>query len=279
MSRYPALFERLDAAGEGAFVPFVMLGDPNAETSFEIVRALVEGGADALELGVPFSDPVADGPTIQAAHIRALDAGVDVDTSFSIICRIRDTWPDLPIGLLIYGNVPFARGSGEFYASVSEAGADSVLIPDVPVREGAAFSAAAEEAGVDQIFIAPPHASERTLAGVAAHSRGYIYAVSRVGVTGAENASSTDGLADVVANLRRFGGAPALLGFGISTPEHVRAAIDAGAAGAISGSAITRIIERHCSGASPATRTVDDLPALLGELRDFTAGMKAATRR
>ncbi|MCL0120035.1 tryptophan synthase subunit alpha [Corynebacterium pygosceleis] len=279
MSRYPALFERLDAAGEGAFVPFVMLGDPDAETSFEIVRALVEGGADALELGVPFSDPVADGPTIQAAHIRALDAGVDVDTSFSIIRRIRDTWPELPIGLLIYGNVPFARGSGEFYASVSEAGADSVLIPDVPVREGAAFSAAAEEAGVDQIFIAPPHASERTLAGVAAHSRGYIYAVSRVGVTGAENASSTDGLADVVANLRRFGGAPALLGFGISTPDHVRAAIDAGAAGAICGSAITRIIERHCSGASPATRTVDDLPALLGELRDFTAGMKAATRR
>ena len=227
-SRYDHLFSRLTEANEGAFVPFVMLGDPDLDTSFEIITSLVEGGADALELGIPFSDPVADGPTIQAAHIRALDAGVTVDQALSLVARIRSTWPELPIGLLIYGNVAFARGMDRFYADVAQAGADSVLLPDVPVREGAPFAAAAEAAGVDQIFIAPPHASEETLAGVARHSRGYIYAVSRVGVTGAEWESSTDGLTDVVANLKRFGGVPPLLGFGISTPTHVADAVAAG---------------------------------------------------
>lgn len=278
MSRYPALFERLERAGEGAFVPFVMLGDPTPEASFEIIRALIEGGADALELGIPFSDPVADGPTIQAAHIRALDAHVDVDTALALVRRIRDTWPELPIGLLIYGNVAFARGLEDFYAAVAKAGADSVLLPDIPVREGADFIAAAKKAGVDPIFIAPPHASAATLAGVARHSRGYIYAVSRVGVTGAEVASSTDGLSEVVGHLKSFGGAPALLGFGISTPEHVAAAIRAGAAGAISGSAITAQIEQHCRGSHPQPREVADLPALTAQLRSFAANMKAATR-
>ena len=166
-----------------------------------------------------------------------------------------------------------------FYADVAQAGADSVLLPDVPVREGAPFAAAAEAAGVDQIFIAPPHASEETLAGVAQHSRGYIYAVSRVGVTGAEWESSTDGLADVVANLKRFGGVPPLLGFGISTPTHVADAVAAGAAGAISGSAVTALIARHCSDSPGERRTVDDIDTLKAELREFVAAMKAATRR
>ncbi|APT85734.1 tryptophan synthase subunit alpha [Corynebacterium aquilae] len=278
MSRYPALFERLKSSNEGAFVPFVMLGDPTKQDSIAIIEALIAGGADALELGVPFSDPVADGPTIQAAHIRALDAHIDVDTALSIVRTIRDKHPDLPIGLLIYGNVPFARGLDTFYTDVAQAGADSVLLPDIPVREGAPFTTAARAAGIDQIFIAPPHASEATLEGVAANSTGYIYAVSRVGVTGAEHASSTDGLKDVVDNLTRFGGAPALLGFGISTPEHVAAAIAAGAAGAISGSAVTKIVEKHCTGESPNARSIDDQQAMCQELTDYVAAMKAATR-
>lgn len=279
MTRYENLFRRLSDADEGAFVPFIMLGDPDPESSFEIIRAVVDAGADALELGVPFSDPVADGPTIQKSHVRALDGGSTVDSALSIIRRIRATWPELPIGMLIYGNVPFTRGVDRFYAEFQQAGADSVLLPDVPVREGKPFAEAASRADIDPIFIAPAQASEGTLSGVAARSKGYIYAISRHGVTGTERESSTTGLSDVVANVKRFGGAPILLGFGISTPEHVADAIAAGAAGAITGSAITRIIDSHVEGEHPTPGTIRDLDALRREITEFVSAMKAATKK
>ena len=197
MTRYEKLFSALSERNEGAFVPFLMLGDPTPEDALEIVRTVVEAGADALELGVPFSDPVADGPTIQKSHIRALDGGVTVNDALDQIRTIRAEFPDLPIGMLIYGNVPFTRGLDKFYREFAEAGADSILLPDVPVREGEPFIAAAEAAGIDPIFIAPAQAAEKTLEGVAAHSRGYIYAISRDGVTGTERESSVTGLAEV----------------------------------------------------------------------------------
>lgn len=272
MSRYDTLFATLK--DEGAFVPFIMLSDPSPEVALEIVRAAVASGADALELGVPFSDPVADGPTIQASHIRALANGATVDAAIEQIKQIRSEFPKLPIGMLIYGNVPFTRGIENFYQEFRDAGADSILLPDVPVREGAPFVAAAEKAGVDPIFIAPAQASEKTLAGVAKYSKGYIYAISRDGVTGTEKASETRGLDEVVANVKRFEGAPVLLGFGISTPEHVADAIAAGAAGAITGSAITKIIEKHVS-----RETNIDVDALKQDITDFVASMKAATKK
>ncbi|WP_293769441.1 tryptophan synthase subunit alpha [uncultured Corynebacterium sp.] len=267
-NRYDTLFASLSDKNEGAFVPFIMLGDPTPEVALSVVRAAVAGGADALELGVPFSDPVADGPTIQASHIRALANGATVDGAIAQIKQIRAEFPELPIGLLIYGNVPFTRGLERFYQEFKDAGADSILIPDVPVREGKPFVAAAEKAGINPIFIAPAQASETTLAGVAASSKGYIYAISRDGVTGTEKESETRGLDEVVANVQRFGGAPVLLGFGISTPQHVADAIAAGAAGAITGSALTKIIEAH----------LDDPAALPAAVTEFVASMKAATR-
>lgn len=269
MSRYNNLFTTLSDRKEGAFVPFIMLGDPTPEIALEIVRAAVAGGADALELGVPFSDPVADGPTIQASHIRALKNGATVDGAIAQIQQIRAEFPELPLGLLIYGNVPFTRGLERFYQEFKEAGADSILIPDVPVRESKPFVEAAEKAGIAPIFIAPAQASEKTLAGVAAASKGYIYAISRDGVTGTEKESQTSGLDEVVAKVQRFGGAPILLGFGISTPRHVADAIAAGAAGAITGSALTKIIEAH----------LDNTAALPKAVTQFVASMKAATRR
>lgn len=266
--RYAALFDRLGKRGEGAFVPFLMLGDPTPDRTLEVVRSVVSAGADALELGVPFSDPVADGPTIQRSHLRALHAGTTVATALKLVTRIRQEFPQLPIGMLIYGNVAFSRGVEAFYRDFAAAGADSILLPDVPVREGEPFARAAKEAGIQPIFIAPASASEDTLRGVAALSRGYIYAISRDGVTGTERESSTSGLPEVVANVARFHGAPILLGFGISEPHHVREAIDAGAAGAITGSAITALIEQH--GADP--------DRLHKELTNFVQAMKAATR-
>lgn len=268
MSRYADFF----AKGERAFVPFVMLSDPTPEDALEIVSAVVDAGADALELGVPFSDPVADGPAIQGAHVRALRGGATVAQALDQVRAIRERYPDLPIGMLVYANVAHTRGLDRFYTEFKEAGADSVLLPDVPVRESAPFSAAAERAGIEPIYIAPAKASAATLEAVAANSRGYIYAISRDGVTGAEKEATVEGLREVVDDVRKFGGPPVLLGFGISRPEHVHDAIAAGAAGAITGSAITNIIAGHLDG-----NRVTDMDALKSELTEYVRAMKGAT--
>ena len=251
-----------------------------------MLKALIDGGADALELGAPFSDPVADGPTIQRAHIRALEAGTGFADALAVVARVRARHPEIPIGMLIYGNVPFSLGTRDFYAACARAGVDSVLLADVPVREGDAFSAAAAAAGVDAVYIAPPSADARTLDAVAASSRGYVYAVSRAGVTGTERAASTVGLAASVARLRADAAAPVMLGFGISRPDQVAEAIAAGADGAISGSATVKIVEAHAPALAAAAGPDGDpaalaaaVAAMKAELGDFVAAMKAAARR
>ena len=277
MSRFTALFEALEAKNEGAFVPFVMLGDPSADDAVEIISTLIRAGADALELGVPFSDPVADGPTIQKAHLRALDGGATIDSCLDQIREIRRRHPDTPIGMLVYANVPYVRGLEKFYTELHEAGADAVLVPDAPVREGAPFVEAATAVGIDPVFIAPAQARPEVLEDVAAHSRGYIYAISRDGVTGTEHESQTTGLSDVVSNITSYGGPPVLLGFGISTPQHVADAIAAGASGAITGSAIAKIIDAHVDYTHPNPGTIRDMDALKTELTSYVTAMKRAT--
>ncbi|MCQ4608338.1 tryptophan synthase subunit alpha [Corynebacterium pseudogenitalium] len=278
-SRYERLFTSLQERGEGAFVPFIMLSDPTPDDALQIIDAAVTAGADALELGVPFSDPVADGPAIQAAHVRALDGGATVDKALAQVRTIHERYPDLPIGMLIYANVAYVRGLSSFYEAFREAGADSVLLPDVPVRESVPFSEAALAAGVDPIYIAPAKASPQTLEGVAAQSRGYIYAISRDGVTGADKEASVDGLREVVDNVQAYGGAPVLLGFGISTPQHVADAIAAGAAGAITGSAIANIVAKYTEHSHPNPARITDIDALTAELSSYVTAMKQATIR
>ena len=135
MDRYQTLFQRLADKNQGAFVPFVTIGDPNPELSLQIMQTLVDAGADALELGMPFSDPQADGPTIQGANIRALEANTTPDICFDLIRKIREQHPDLPIGLLMYANLVYSRGIDNFYQRCQSAGVDSVLIADVPTNE------------------------------------------------------------------------------------------------------------------------------------------------
>lgn len=277
MSRYDAMFKRLEEKGEGAFVPFIMLSDPSPAEAVEIISTVVEAGADAVELGVPFSDPVADGPAIQTAHVRALDGGATVQQALDQVRELRQRFPELPIGMLIYANVAYVRGLERFYPDFHSAGADSILLPDVPVRESQPFTEAATAAGVDPIYIAPAKASRETLEGVAANSRGYIYAISRDGVTGAEKEATVDGLREVVDNINSFGGAPVLLGFGISRPEHVRDAIAAGASGAITGSAISNIIAKYTEHTHPNPGRVTDMAGLKAELSDYVRAMKQAT--
>jgi tryptophan synthase alpha chain len=231
------MFARLQARGEIAFIPFAMVGDPDPGASEALIEALVAAGADALELGIPFSDPIADGPTIQAAATRALSAGVRPAHALELIARVRARHPDLPIGLLVYANLLMGAGVARFYARCAEAGVDSVLVADVPTREAPPFTAAARAVGVHPVLIATPDSPDATLAQLAMRSSGYTYVVTRAGVTGARDTLAGD-LSALVSRVRAAGAPPPVLGFGISRPDHVRAARAAGAAGAISGSAV-----------------------------------------
>lgn len=228
---------------------------------------MIEAGADALELGVPFSDPLADGPTIQNANLRAFAAGITPAQCFEMLALIREKYPSIPIGLLMYANLVFNDGIDEFYARCKKVGVDSVLVADVPVEESAPFRQAALRHNIAPIFICPPNADDDLLRQVASYGRGYTYLLSRAGVTGAENRGGLP-LHHLVRKLKEYNAAPALQGFGISSPEQVTAAVHAGAAGAISGSAIVNIIEKnHCHP-----------DQMLAELRAFVCAMKAASR-
>lgn len=267
MTRYETLFTRLRASGEGAFVPFTVLGDPDPQRSRVILDILAEAGADALELGIPFSDPVADGPTIQKADIRALEAGTTPGRAFELVRDFRGQHPGIPIGLLVYANLVEARGRDDFYRRCSEAGVDSVLVADAPTLEAQPYIDSARAHGVAPVLIAAPNSRDADLAAVARLAEGYTYVVTRGGVTGADEEARTDHRA-LIGRLRDAGAPPPLLGFGISKPEHVRAALDAGAAGVISGSAVVALLERHAG----------DPEALRRELTTFVSAMKAATR-
>ncbi len=266
MSRYEAMFARLAARGEGAFIPFAMLGDPTPEASAGVLEALVAGGANALELGIPFSDPVADGPVIQAAAVRALEAGTRLADCWTLIRRVREARAELPIGLLVYANLVAHRDLNLFYSEAAEAGVDSVLVADLPVDAAGEFIAAAAAHGIAPVFIAPPNADDARLARIAAASRGYTYVVTREGVTGADDTLRRDSSA-LLARLQALDAPPAVLGFGISTPEHVRQGLAMGAAGVISGSAVVRLVADHC----------DDLSDPEAALMSFVSTMKTAT--
>ncbi|HEG1814357.1 TPA: tryptophan synthase subunit alpha [Escherichia coli] len=268
MERYESLFAQLKERKEGAFVPFVTLGDPGIEQSLKIIDTLIEAGADALELGIPFSDPLADGPTIQNATLRAFAAGVTPAQCFEMLALIRQKHPTIPIGLLMYANLVFNKGIDEFYAECEKVGVDSVLVADVPVEESAPFRQAALRHNVAPIFICPPNADDDLLRQIASYGRGYTYLLSRAGVTGAENRAALP-LNHLVAKLKEYNAAPSLQGFGISAPDQVKAAIDAGTAGAISGSAIVKIIEQH----------INEPEKMLAALKAFVQPMKTATRR
>ena len=267
MSRYQKLFTELDAKNQGAFIPFVTIGDPDLDTSYKIIKTLIEAGADALELGISFSDPIADGPTIQAANIRALEHDISTQKSLDLIAKIRLEYPDVPVGLLLYSNLVVAKGLDSFYQSCKDAGVDSVLVADVPVRESAPFRAAAKKAGIEPVFIVPPTVNDTTIKNVAQYSEGYVYLLSRAGVTGAETKANMP--ADIIIKqLKDLNAAPAVLGFGISEPKQVTAALDSGADGAISGSAVVKIIENN----------LGNVDKMLAELTSFVSAMKQATQ-
>ena len=236
MSRYSDMFDRL--ASEGAFGAFLMLGDPDLKTSASLLDAVVAAGADMIEVGIPFSDPVADGPVIQAAAQRALLAGVRVGDCFELIADFRARHPDVPIGILTYANIVVARAG--FMRGATEAGADSLLIADVPALEVEPFVRDMEQAGIEPVLIAAANTPDGTIERIAALSKAYTYCVSRAGITGTHAGGRFD--SRLIERLFAAGAPPQLYGFGISRPEHVRAALSAGAKGVICGSAIVESV-------------------------------------
>ena len=254
MSRYAAMFEGLH--GEGAFGAFVMLGDPDLRASADMLEALMAGGADMIEVGIPFSDPVADGPVIQAAAKRALNAGVRVRDCFDLIAGFRARYPDVPIGILTYANIVAARAG--FMRDAAEAGADSLLIADVPSLEAEPYVRQMEQAGLEPVLIAAANTPDATLHRIATLSKAYVYCVSRAGITGTHSAGQFD--RNLIHRLKGAGGPPPIFGFGVSKPDHVRDALATGAKGVICGSAIV------------------DLAARGGDIAKFVNALKCATR-
>ena len=247
-----------------ALIGFTVAGDPDLTTSIRIARTLIRAGTDILELGVPFSDPVADGPTIQRAGDRALAAGTTPDTVFAIVHELRQQ-SDIPIVLLTYVNTVFRRGIEQFYRDARAAGVDGILIADMPVEEAGEVLEAAEKNAIDQILLVARTTSDARLRTIAANAGGFLYLVSVLGVTGARSGVPQAAF-DLVRRVKAVTDLPVALGFGISTPDQVASCAAHGADGVIVGSAIVDIIER----------TIHDPDAMEQELAGFIGRMKRA---
>lgn len=264
MSRLEATFARLRARGERALVTYFTAGDPSLELTQRLVVEAERQGADVIELGVPFSDPLADGPVIQRAAMRALEGGVSLARVLETVAAVRGV-VQAPLVLLTYYNPLLAFGLGAFARTAAEVGVDGVIVADLPPEEAAPLAAEADPAGLDVVHLVAPTSTPARLRLIAHRSRGFIYVVSLTGVTG-ERRDVAPELAAQLRALRLVTTKPVCVGFGIGTPDHV-AAVGKLADGVIVGSAIVRFVEERAAS-----------PALVQELGQFIASLKAPLR-
>ena len=262
------VFKRLKAQGDGALIGYVTAGDPKPELTPKIAEALVKGGVDIIELGVPFSDPIADGPTIQAASVRALQAGTTPKMVLGIAGEIKRK-QSVPVVILTYFNPVFRMGVENFFRLAKSFGVDGVVVPDLPVEEAEAYREAAETCGADTIFLVAPSTSNERLGKIVACTSGFLYVVSHFGVTGAREALE-DSTVQLIKRITPFTKEklPLAVGFGVSKPEHAKRIIDAGADGVIVGSAFVNIIQKR----------QNDVDRMLEELEVAARKLKNATR-
>jgi tryptophan synthase alpha chain len=243
-----------------AFIGFVTGGDPSLEKTKEFVAAMQDAGCDLIEIGVPFSDPIAEGPVIQAANLRALTAGTTTDALFGLVAELRGSGVFVPLVFLTYLNPVYRYGYDAFFARAAEVGLDGVIIPDLPFEEQHELKPIASEHGVDVISLISPTSEER-VGMIAPHATGFVYMVSSMGVTGVRNEISTD-LASITEKVKRVTDIPVAVGFGIHTPEQAHS-VSGVADGVIVGSAIVKIVEEYGEDAAP-------------HIADYVRGMKAA---
>ncbi len=224
-----------------AFIPFITCGDPDLETTAKIVREAVANGASLVELGIPFSDPTAEGPVIQGANLRALNGGVTTDKVFDLVRDLRKD-VTVPMVFMTYANVVFSYGSDRFFKTCSEVGIDGIILPDLPFEEKEEFLNDCHKYGVDLISLIAPTSKDR-IAMIAKEAEGFIYLVSSLGVTGTRTEINTD-LESIVKIIRENSTVPCAIGFGISTPEQAKKMASV-SDGAIVGSAIIKIMEKY----------------------------------
>jgi len=269
MNAINGAFQKAKAQGNGALIGYIMAGDPKPELTAKIADALIKGGVDILELGLPFSDPIADGPTIQAASVRALAAGTTPLKVLEIAKEIRQRH-DVPVVVMTYCNPVFRMGLDKFFGLSKESLVDGVIVPDLPVEEAGDCKKAAGKCGIDTIFLAAPSTSNKRLERIVECSSGFLYLVSHFGVTGAQSAieGSTIALVERVLPFTS-GRIPLAVGFGISKPEHVRRILAAGADGVIVGSAFINLIQKY----------TQNIGVMLKEVQTAACKLKNATQK
>jgi tryptophan synthase, alpha chain (EC 4.2.1.20) len=265
MSRIDQCFCRLCASREGALVCFVTAGDPNIDITKQVVLGLEQAGADIVELGIPFSDPIADGPSIQAASMRALQSGTSVKRVLELVRSIRAE-SQLPVVLMTYYNPILRYGLQRFAGEAVESGADGVIVTDLTPEESKDWKAVADAVGLNTIFLLAPTSTDSRIETVAKLSTGFIYCVSRTGVTGTR-AELAQGVRELVARIRSKTEKPVVVGFGISKPEHVQDVCEY-ADGAVVGSLLVDLI---------AEKAHSD--ALIPELKKVVSALKSGTMR
>jgi len=271
MKTYSEVFAGLDRA---ALIPFFVIGDPDFDISFEIVKTAIDSGADILELGIPFSDPIADGPTIQKADIRATAGGMNVQKALEFIRKVTG-YRDMPIGLLMYYNLIYQYGTEKFFKDFRQAGTTSVLVADLSIDDAQEITEPAQAAGLETVFMVTPNTGSERMKVIASRTTGFIYTVSVLGVTGSrEKLSNT--VEELVVTLKKLTSIPICVGFGISKSEHAVMVAQAGADGVIIGSKIVQIIEENLGNKQ---KTLSEVSTFIREVKIALENAKANKKK
>jgi tryptophan synthase alpha chain len=274
-TRIDTRFAQLKKEGRSAFVTFLMAGDPDPETSLQIIRALPQAGADIIEIGMPFTDPMADGPSIQAAGLRALKAGMTLKKTLAMVRAFREGDNATPLVLMGYYNPIYIYGVDKFLVDAKSAGIDGLIIVDLPPEEDTELCMPALKAGLNFIRLATPTTDDKRLPAVLANTSGFVYYVSITGITGAAAADS-GAVGEAVARIRRHTSLPVCVGFGIRTPEAARAIAER-ASGAVVGTALVDALRGSLDGEGRATvKTVSAVADLAASLALGVRGAKQA---
>jgi tryptophan synthase alpha chain len=273
-TRIDACFARLTKEGRSAFITFLMAGDPDPVTSLEIIKALPKAGADIIEIGMPFTDPMADGPAIQAAGLRALKGGQNMKRTLSLVREFRGGDETTPIVLMGYYNPIYVYGVERFLADAGSAGVDGLIVVDLPPEEDTELCLPALKAGFNFIRLATPTTDDRRLPAVLANTSGFVYYVSITGITGSA-APDTGKVAEAVKRIKRHTMLPVCVGFGVRTAEQARA-IAEGADGVVVGSALVEAVRNSLG--TDAKATAATVPSVVDLVRALTEGLRGACR-